>query len=320
MATLPETPESAEELRRRLSELKSNSGASWAKLAREAGIPSGTLTTWASGEYGGNDLNVAARVRKFLDGGAVLQRAQAMRVEGPGWLPTPVSTVILGLLQDAHLGDITAFAGTSGCGKSATAAHYRDQAANIFIATMDPTVSSVREMLRVVLRAVGDSEPRYAATSSDISRRIVDRVTGSRALIIIDEAQELCPQALQVARSWNDRCGVGLTFLGDMRLIPLLLASRKLDLATFNSRIDMQDSRSTVGADDIEIVARGWGVEDAASLRFLKSIGDKPGTLRGVVKTIRKAMDLATEEERSLELADLKGVWAQRNIDFAKAR
>lgn len=320
MATMPETPESADDLRRRLIELKSSSGVSWAKLAREAGIPSGTLTTWASGEYGGNDLNVAVRVRRFLDGGAVLQRVKALRAEEPGWLPTPVSNVILGLIQKAHLGDITAFSGTSGCGKTATAEHYRDQAANVFIATMDPTITTVREMLRVVLRAVGDSEPRYAATSSDISRRIVDRVRGSRAIIIIDEAQDLCPQALQVARSWNDRCGVGLCFMGDMRLIPLLLASRKLDLATFNSRIDMQDSRATVEAEDIEIVARGWGVDDKASLRFLLSIGDKPGTLRGVVKTIRSAMDLATEEERELELADLKGVWAQRNIDFAKAR
>ena len=100
----------------------------------------------------------------------------------------------------------------------------------------------------------------------------------------------------------------------------LLRASRKVDLATFNSRIGMQDYRPAVDPRDVEIVAEGWGVKDPATVRFLTQIGSKDGTLRGVVKTIRAANVLASEEERPLELADIKAAWAQRNIDFATVR
>jgi DNA transposition AAA+ family ATPase len=316
MATIAETPETTREVRKRLIEHQADCGHTWKRISDESGIKNGTLSLWKAGAYTGNNENITANVRRYLDGQEAVGQLRARVGDDPGWLSTPTSRRILTLLRMAHLNDVVAFAGVSGCGKSLTAREYKTLASNVFIVTMDPTTSSVSQMLRAVLRALGDSEPRYGAAPSDLSRRIVSRLAGTKALIIADEAQELCPQALQVMRSWVDLCEIGLAFLGDPRLVQLLRASRKVDLATFNSRIGMQDFRPAVDAADVEVVAAGWGIEDPSAVRFLRQIAAKDGTLRGVVKTIRAANMLASDEERPLELADMKAAWAQRNIDF----
>jgi DNA transposition AAA+ family ATPase len=320
MATIIETPETTKEVRQRLIEHQLQSGLSWAKISTLSGIPNGTLSNWKAGSYAGVNENVTEKVRRYLDGRQAVGEMRALLGVDPGWLPTPIAKRILTLLRVAHAGGVTAFAGASGSGKSLTACEYQTLAPNVFIATMDPTTGSVSQMLRAILRALGDSKPRYGIAPSELSQLIVARLNGTKALLIIDEAQFLCPEGLQVARTWSDRCDIGLAFLGDPRLVPLLRAARQADLSTFNSRIDMQDFRSAVDAADVEIVVTGWGIKDPAILRFLQTIAARDGTLRNVAKTLRVANVLASEEDRLLELADVKAAWAQRNIDFVTVK
>ena len=308
------------EMRQRLIDHQMRSGLTWTRISDESGIPNGTLSLWKAGSYTGRNEDLTSKVRRYLEGREAVVQMSSRVGEDPGWLPTPTSRRILTLLRMAHTGKMTAFAGVPGCGKSVTALEYQSTAPNVFIVTLDDTLSSVSQMLRATLLTLGDDAPRYGAAPADLSRRIMSRLTGRRALLVFDEAQYLTQEALQVARRWCDLSDLGVAFLGDTELVKLLRASRKKSLATFNSRIAMQDYRPAVESADVDLVAAGWGVSDPAAVRFLRQIALNAGTLREVANTIGSANLLASEEERPLELDDIKAAWAQRNVDFATVR
>ena len=302
-------------MRQRLQVHKASSGASWSLLARESGIPSGTLTTWASGEYGGNELNIAARVRRFLDGRAGLAQMQAALAVDPGWQPTVSGERMIAQLIYAHSGEMVAIAAAPGTGKTSAAEEYRTRAPNVYIATMSPSTRSVREMCMAVLAALGDAELRYGATSQALSRRIVGRLSGAKALLILDEAQNLTEEALEEARSWHDACRVGIALIGDRRVVGRLGGTRRNELAQLHSRISSRHIQEKPLQADADTVVRAWGIERADSIRFLKELAPRPGGLRSIVKAIKAASVVAGHEGRAIELADLKAAWSQLNID-----
>ena len=315
MATLPETPETAEELRRRLAALKDKTGHSWDRLSKESGIPAGTLTTWASGQYGGNELSVAARVRRFIDGQAGVQRLANAAAADPGWQQTVSGQRMMSQLIYAHTGEMVAIAASPGTGKTVTAEEYRSQAANVHIITMSPSKRSVREMCMAVLAGLGDPELRYGATAQALSRRIIARLTGTKALLIIDEAQNLSEEALEELRSWHDACRVGIALVGDRRVVARLGGNRRQELAQLHSRISGRHIQDKPLVDDVETVVRAWGVESADSLKFLRGLAGRPGGLRSIVKAIKFASIVAGGDERPVELPDLRAAWAHLNID-----
>lgn len=301
-------------MRQRLADYQVQSGFSWQRIADLSGIPNGTLSPWKDGTYTGRSENITAKVRRFLDGQQEVARIRAKLAIEPGWLPTPSGKYMLNVLRYAHTGDIVSISSGPGTGKTYTAEEYRTSAANVYIATMTSSISSTREMAKAVLKSLGDREERYGATTQQISARIIDRVRGKNALIILDEAQDLTVEAIKEARSWHDACGVGLAIMGDQDLIKLLQSSRKSGLATFNSRIGMQHIQREASVADVSVLLDGWGITDPAMGKFLKSLASKPGGLRGIVKTIRLARTLI-EEDEPLSLPDLRAAWAQRNVD-----
>lgn len=302
------------EVRQRLVEYQQQSGLSWQRLADVSGIPLGTLSPWKDDTYNGRSENITAKVRRFLDGQQEVARIRVKQASEPGWLPTPSGKYMLNVLRYAHTGDVVSISSGPGTGKTYTAEKYITQAANVHIATMTSSVSSTREMAKAVLKSLGDKDERHGATTQQISSRIIDRVRGKNALIILDEAQDLTVEALKEARSWHDACGVGLAIMGDQDLIKLLQSSRKTGLATFNSRIGMQHIQREASTADVDILLEGWGVSDPAMVKFLRSLAPKPGGLRGIAKTIRLARTLLEDDER-LSLSGLKAAWAQRNVD-----
>lgn len=315
MASHPETQATAEELRQRLIAEKEAAGLSWSDIAQQSGIPAGTISTWAKGNYSGDVMRVAADVRRFLDARAAMASLRSGAIVDPGFLETPTAVKLLQMLTFAQLGEIVAIACGPGTGKSRVAEEYQTRASNVWRAVMRPSSAGVQPMQVAVLAAMGVDEAR--GSPQQLTARILAKIRGSRGLIIIDEAQELSEKALDEARSWHDETGIGLALIGDERVIGRLGGLRRKELARLHSRISMRHIQAGPTGADAEVVARGWGVTAPDQLRFLRGLAAKPGGLRGIAKVVKLAALVAADEGREIALDDLRGAWAQLNTDLS---
>jgi DNA transposition AAA+ family ATPase len=164
---------------------------------------------------------------------------------------------------------------------------YQRRASNVWLATMSPATAGLQPMQARVLAAMGCDEQRTSPEA--LSARIKARMRGSRGLLIIDEAQELTERSLDEVRSWHDDTGVGIALVGDERVIARLGGQRARELARLHSRVSMRYPQARATAEDGATVARGWGLKDRAIVERLSQLAQRPGGLRGVVKTIKLA-------------------------------
>lgn len=312
MASIIETQESVAEVQRRLAALKTETGYSWATLAQKSGIKEGTISAFGIGKYQGDNLKVAADVRRFLDGRTNLALRQPDVLADPGYLPLPTSIEILGVLEWAQMGEVVAVACAPGTSKTRTLQRYRETHSNVWVATASPSSAGVQAMQTTVLEAMGQEAK---GSPQQLSRQIMKTCDNSEGLIAIDEAQELTEKAIDEIRSWHDKTGVGIALVGDQRVIGRLGGHRRTELARLQSRISMRHIQAHPTQADAEMLIEGWGITEPAQMKFLKGLAAKPGGLRGIAKTIKLAALMARGERRELALSDLQLAWAQRNTE-----
>lgn len=313
MATTPETQESVDEVRARLLALRRDTGMSWRRLAEQSGVPDGTLSQFGAGTYGGDNVRVAAEVRRFLDGRAALALLQTGDLQAPDFLETPTARRMITLFQWAQTGEIVAIAAGPGTGKTTAALEYQAMAPNVWVATMSPSVSGVQPMQLAVLLAMGTTDAK--GSPLQLSARVLAKVRGSGGLIIIDEAQELSEKALDEIRSWHDKTGIGIALVGDERVIGRLGGIRRAELARLHSRVSMRHVQAHPEQADAQLLVEGWGIREPGQQKFLTGLARKPGGLRGIAKTIKLASMMAAGEGRPVTLADLQEAWSQRNTE-----
>jgi DNA transposition AAA+ family ATPase len=118
-----------------------------------------------------------------------------------------------------------AFIGPAGVGKTVMAVKYSRQHRGSTFITADITRRSVSAI--VGLLAGVENAGFWGATTSDLLSRVIDKVRYQGELILIDEAQNLGPEAFEVLRTVWDRAQVGLVMLGTPRLYSEMRDRRK---------------------------------------------------------------------------------------------
>ncbi|MFA6219616.1 MAG: AAA family ATPase [Erythrobacter sp.] len=294
----------------------------WSQLARESGIPMGTITTFAAGTYGAKDggTNVARKIFRFRQS----TEAQTMRQDKlptePGYFATRTSERILELLEIAHMGRITVVGTGPGTGKTMTIDEYAERAGPVWKATMKPSSNSLLSMIQAVLKSLGVEQRRLS--TADASAVVVQRVTGRRGLLVIDEANWLSLEAIEELRFWHDTTGVGICMLGNDELVQSIRTGRKRDqLARLLSRIaNMHEQRTPLG-EDVTAFCDAWGIEQPDIRRYLENIALTPdsGGLRECKQLIEAATMLAVAEDRGLSIADLRDAQSERATRWIRA-
>lgn len=306
--------ETAPDLRQRLADAMRQHGLSQAAAANRIGFSATTLNQWIGGKYPGDVAGIEAKIARFLDGG-LEAAATIQRFVTPGFQATQTAQAILAMLTQAqHAPDIVVIAGVPGIGKTCTVRHYATKSPQVWHVTMDTTRRSPNGVMLEIAAVMGVT----VGSAQTLRDRLGERMRGSGGLLVIDEAQHLSGptgmQSLDLLRSLHDRYGIGLALVGNYGVFARVAAANRQDgLAQVFSRIGARKRFEAPSKADVEIMLNAWGVDGVEERRFLAQVADKMWALRGLEKTIRAAMTMASGDGQSMDLRHLKSAWASLN-------
>jgi len=299
-----------EALRERVSALLKTEAISQKAAATEADIGYSSFSAWLGGTYQGDNDKMAAKVDRWLAAREERRTAAAVLPSDVGFVQTETSAAIWQTLQYAHIApDIAVVAAGAGVGKTSTAKRYAKDIPNAWLATMDPTTRVVSTALGEIALALGLTE----RSPQGFARAIAGYVAGKSGLLIIDEAQHLQPNALDALRSIHDRTGVGLVLLGNETVYTRLEGQgRAAEFAQLFSRVGMRMVQAKPRAGDATALLDAWAVTAEDCRDFLRRVAQKPGALRGMVKTMRVAAMLATGAGATTpDITHYRAAWAR---------
>ena len=305
------TPEEIDAIRAEVRAVIDAEGIAQTIVAKEAGIPYGTFTSWLGGTYAGRNDRLAGEARKWLRERQVKAQTVAMAPEPPRFVATPTAERIMVLLTQAKvLADFVVGVGQPGIGKTTAACQFTRSNTNVFKVVAHPTLSRPRALLQQLARIV--SVQASTGKLDLIHAALVSRLRGTGALIIVDEANFLEPEALQQLRSLHDQAEIGVALLGNATIHHNIEGrGRRAEFAQLTSRVGMRIDIRKPDRGDVETLLDAWGVMGDAERRHLRVIAAKPGALRTMTKTLRLAHMLAAAERRRPSTADIADAYAQ---------
>ncbi len=293
---------------------KDETGKSWPQLGALTDVNGNTLSTFASAKYGGDNAKIAEKVVAYRERLASQAALAIDTLNVPMWYDTPTSQRMTHLLRYGQSGEMVMIVTAPGIGKTKVASRFADADPNVWLVTMAPSTAGVATMLIEIAAAIGLGEVK--GSPQQLARQVKTRVKGRKALLIIDEAQELTDKALNELRGLHDMTGVGIAILGNEKVVGQLDTKRSA-LAQIASRISIPYVQMKPLAGDIDALLDGWGVEDERQRAFLTQIGTLPGALREVTHTLKIAALAASAGDGRLTLAHLREAARQRNVKVA---
>ena len=270
------------------------------KLSRKnlealSGVPYGTLSSWLIGKYAGRSDEIAAKMQRWLDGYNQQRSTRSALPADPAFVMTKTASAFMAGLQMAQaLGTMAVLSGGAGVGKTRSVCEYRRTTANVWVLTARADTATMGALREALCDALGISE-RIARRRADAC---IARVKDTGGLVVVDEAQHLSTEALELVRGIHDAAGVGVAVVGNETVYSKLEGrGRTPEYAQLFSRVGRRIRRPTSLNDDIDALVAAWGITDPAQARLLRAIGKKPGALRNIRMTMRQAHLLAMGED-----------------------
>lgn len=257
-----------------------------------------TFQAWLGGKYRGNNESIEEKVRIWARNERHVVRKKSSVPDALRFVQTRAAKKFLNTLEHAQvLADIVVITGGAGVGKTSAILEYKATHPNVWHLTAEPLVSGAFAMIEYLRETLG--VPQTAPHK--LSRAISLKVAGTQGLIIIDEAQHLETKAIDQLRSINDRCGIGIAFVGNEEVWSRIDGGgRKAEFAQLFSRVGMRVNVPRASAKDIEALLDGNEVIEPGQRKQLKYIASLPGALRAMGKTLRDARMMASGAQEEL--------------------
>jgi len=304
-----------EALTERVARVAGQHGWSKAEVARRSGMPEGTFSQWYSGKYAGRLDAQNAKMSAWLEAVDEMQSVAATIPEPPGFVVTRSGRDVIETLTFAQMmPDFVVITLAAGMGKTAACRHYVRSRPNAFLVTMSPHTKTVHGMLVELSAALDIMQHNPAKLSRAIGQRL--RRTGSGSLLIVDEAQNLKDDAVDQLRHLVDIYECGVALVGNEEIYSRFQRSDDgPSYAQIRRRIGKRLRRRKPRPEDIAAILDAWKIEDPGARKFLTGIGNKPGALGQIDKTLRLGFMLAAGAGQPLNVDHLKAAWSNRDVE-----
>ena len=251
---------------------------SQAALGKQWQRSGATVGLWLSGKYTGDVEALDARATAWLT-------SQTPRITKlTDWLPTPTCDDLVDLLTHAQQqAEIVTISGGAGIGKSHTFAHYAKENPN---RAYRIDLTSARGSVSGLIREVADLLKVKSGRMDETERESIKALHGTKAVLLVDEAQLLAPGALETLRRISDLAGCGLVLAGNQRVYTNLFTRQSTAyFAQLRSRISYYKQLTTPTAADVTLFVRHYLTPDDIENAKLLACG--PEGFRPLVRAIR---------------------------------
>jgi DNA transposition AAA+ family ATPase len=292
-----------EEVREQMRALV-DGGVAQADVARAVGRSGASISQFLSGTYRGQNARLAAELRDYMR--TALQRVAAGigTADPAAVLNTEVYLRCKEVLHMARLHrNMGVIVGPAGVGKTLALQSYTADGLAVMV-----TALAMRGYPKAVLADIC-AELRLSTTgpASELMLRVRQALAGSDRLVIIDEAQHMQGDTLEVLRQLHDASHFGMVWVGNPTSIDRIRGGSRPGYEQIWSRIGpTYDMARKASAEpfrpDVESLAhaRGWG--DSECVDFLYRIARQGGWLRQVDKILQLAGRPPGEEVEPIDV------------------
>ncbi len=194
-----------------LKQFMQESGLSQNKVAIKLDVSGSTVSQYLAGKYGGDIQAIDKKVKELVE-----RHTSRDKNVVSEFVQTATANKILGACKLAHEQvETSLIVAHSGLGKTTAVKQYAKVVDNVILIEVDPTYSTKAILKQLCKKLKMSDKPR---ANYEMMGLIVERLTGSDMLIIVDEAEYLSTNTFEVLRRIHDKARVGLVLCGLPRL------------------------------------------------------------------------------------------------------
>ena len=293
-----------EETRKSLVCFMEQTGTRQSKVAKEMGLSPATISQFLNGTYVGNNTDIAKAVEGYIQIATARLKNKSATVFYEGLRNTQIST--FGATYAHKNCEIVLLSGDAGAGKTTALEYYTSSHSGVIFVTADVCTSSATAILTEIAGAMGKS---VSGTKSRIMKTLIDSLTGTNRLIIIDEADQLTFSALQAIRKLNDKAKVGILLAGNNKIYnQMVMGAKCTEFDQIRTRIFVRPKVSNEYTID-EVSYIFPNTEDDA-LRTLLKIAERE-SLRTAIKLFNVIAEMGIAGGGKVKAKDIKAVQMQ---------
>jgi DNA transposition AAA+ family ATPase len=237
-------------IREELASLLHDHGLTQSLIAKEFGVSTATISQYLDGSYAGDIEKLDKRAKSYITN--FLEQEHTEQVAIP-IVKTTVYKNLFEIARTCHMRRKIGIAyGPAGIGKTRAVFAYVKENPGVILVEVDP-VYSERDMLRSFYRTLFSGDQRGSV--HEMFEAVVARLAGTKRMIIIDEAEYLRPNALDLLRRIWDKAHVGILMVGLERLRANLVGDRR-NFAQLFSRVSISKNLGTLTPEDTEEIVK----------------------------------------------------------------
>lgn len=266
-------------------------------MSRSIGVSTSTFNQWINNKYPGDSTAIDDAVTDFLKREAEKRIKPKLQFK---FAKTTTARHVHEVCRLAHIdSDIGVVCGDAGLGKTEAVRNYAKRQHSVILIEAHLGYTA-RNLFQELHKRVG-----YDGIPGNINKLfndIVEKLTDSGWLIIIDEAEHLPYKALELLRRVHDKAGIGVVLCGMPRLVSNL-RGKKGEYAQLYSRIGSYRALGNLDVKDVELlIAQAVTNTEALAPVFLSECG---GNARILTKLLNRTIRLQSINNKRIITADL---------------
>lgn len=269
-------------------------GVTQAHFGRLVGVAESTMSRWLKGTYPAPET-IDAKVKDFLDKEEV--RESITETSDIGFVMTGISKSVWQALDYGRIQrTISVIYGDAGIGKTRTMREWSKDKSDVIVVTANPAVKSPKGFFKMLARSLKTASQ---GSLDDLVLDIMDKLMMSDQTIVIDEAQHLVRETLELVRSINDANDTAIILMGNEIIYSKMIGKQQAEFAQLFTRIGMRKhllTDSFVESDIKEI----FNVGDKAASNYLLEMCRSKFSLRGAIHVYVNAQNNEDISEKGL--------------------
>ena len=195
-----------------------STGMSQKQVGTQLGYSAAAVNQYLKGTYKGDTAGIDKAVIELAN------RQQSKSTDlSSDFIETPMAARTMQSCMFAHaMNDMQLIVGEAGLGKTMALKEYAARHSNVLMLEVDPTFSS-KVLLAEISNMLGLSVGR---NNNAMMTAVIEKLKGSDRLLIVDEAELLTLNSLEILRRIHDKAGIGIVLAGMPRLRANLRGAR----------------------------------------------------------------------------------------------